>query len=293
MIEDYGSDEAVLSTDEEPNSDIASNPSDPRISVTKLAVESMAFSACTSAVESELKYATGVISVDISLLSERVVVEHDADITTPEQVADIIKGLGFGARVLDTCLAGSRKSSTSADSGEKTCLLLTTVAIGGMTCGACASSVQRALSNADGVIQFNISILAQRGLVVHDPTILPVSKIPDLIQDAGFGSSVLSSEVRRPLSKKTQQINLSLYGLRDSTSATALAESLLQQQGMHSASIKMSTSRIVIFFDSSIISIQSVVEVIEAAGYNVLMIDSDDASAFSCFVFFLEQYLHT
>ncbi|KAJ5476536.1 ATPaseP-typeK/Mg/Cd/Cu/Zn/Na/Ca/Na/H-transporter [Penicillium sp. IBT 31633x] len=277
IIEDCGFDAVVLSTEEEKDS-AASSPA-PRFSVTNLAVEGMTCGACTSAVESGLNDVPGVNSVDVSLLSERAVVEHDVDIITPEQIAEIIEDRGFGARVLDTSLMGSKEPSTSADPDEKSGLLVTTVAIGGMTCGACTSSVERAMGNVDGIIQFNISLLAERAVVVHDPAILPVSKISELIEDAGFDASIVSSEAQAPISKKTQQVNLSLHGLRDGASATALEDNMLQQPGVHSASIKMDTSQIDITFDPSLIGIRSLVEVIEAAGYNALIVDSDDTNA--------------
>jgi Cu+-exporting ATPase len=278
MIEDCGFDTAVLSTEEQTPPNATADSQAKQFSVTNLAVEGMTCGACTSAVESGLKDVTGVNSVDVSLLSERAVVEHDANLITPEQIAELIEDRGFGARVLETSLAGPQESS-SADLKDNSGLLVTTIAIGGMTCGACTSSVEGALSTVDGVIQFNISLLAERAVVVHDSTILPANKIPDLIEDAGFDASIVSSEAQAPISKKTQQITLSLHGLRDSASATALEDKLLQQSGVHSASIKMATSRILIVFDPSIIGIRSVVEVIESAGYNALMVDSDDTNA--------------
>ncbi|KAJ5779566.1 ATPase P-type K/Mg/Cd/Cu/Zn/Na/Ca/Na/H-transporter [Penicillium paradoxum] len=280
MIEDCGFDAAVLSTEELQIPNTISSAA-PRLSVTNLAIEGMTCGACTSAVESGLNDVTGVNSVDVSLLSERAVVEHNADIITPEQIAEIIEDRGFGARVLDTSLVGSKEPSQSVDSEEKSAFLVTTVAIEGMTCGACTSSVQNALRSVDGVIQFNISLLAERAVVVHDSTILPASKIPELIEDTGFDASIVSSEAQTQaaISRKTQQINLSLHGLRDGASATALEDNLLQQPGVHSASIKMATSHIAIAFDPSVIGIRSVVEVIEAAGYNALIVDSDDTNA--------------
>lgn len=279
MIEDCGFDATVLST-EHGTSHVAVSPT-PCLSITSLAIEGMTCGACTSAVESGLNDVTGVNSVDVSLLSERAVVEHDADIITPEQIAEIIEDRGFGAQVLDTSLLGAKEPSQAVDSEEKSALLVTTIAIGGMTCGACTSSVQGALRNADGVLQSNISLLAERAVVVHDSTVLPPSKITELIEDAGFDASVVSSEVQAQASasKKTQQVNLSLHGLRDGASATALEDTLLQQPGVQSATIKMSSSRIMIAFDSSIIGVRSVVEVIEAAGYNALIIDLDDTNA--------------
>ncbi|KAF4768059.1 hypothetical protein HAV15_002796 [Penicillium sp. str.  len=262
MIEDCGFDASVLSTEEQRNPDPASSPTT-RFSVTNLAVEGITCGACTSAVESGLNGVSGVNSVDVSLLSERAVVEHDAGIITPEQIAELIEDRGFGARVLDTAIMGSKGPSAPAGSEEKSGLLVTTVAIG-------ASRVPWAVS---------MGLLAERAVVVHDPAILPASKIPDLIEDAGFDASIVSSEAQASISKKTQQVNLSLHGLRDGVSATALEDNIFQQPGVHSASIKMATSCMVVSFDPSAIGIRSIVDVIEAAGYNALIVDSDDTNA--------------
>lgn len=284
LIEDCGFDAVVLSTEDQvkaTNSDIAEGPST-TVLTTTLAIEGMTCGACTSAVESGLKDVAGVKSVSVSLLSERAMVEHDAEAITPEQIAEIVENRGFGARVVETKAASADPKSTSAmkDTLEgKNGHTITTVAVGGMTCGACTSSIQNAVANVDGVIKFNISLLAERAVIVHDPSILSAKEITTMIEDAGFDASVVSSEAQEPLSQKMQQINLSLHGLRDATSASALEESLLSRPGVSSASITLSNSQLVVTFDTSVIGIRSVFDVVEAAGYNALLADSDDTNA--------------
>ncbi|KAJ5679539.1 Copper-transporting ATPase [Penicillium macrosclerotiorum] len=284
MIEDCGFDAAVLSTEEhikttDPN---VPNDSATRLSSTTLAIEGMTCGACTSAVESGLKDVEGVDSVNVSLLSERAVVEHDATKITPEQIAEIVEDRGFGARVIETksSCVGLEESSKLADLTEnKFGHRVTTVAVGGMTCGACTSSVQNAFANVEGLIHFNISLLAERAVIVHDPSILSPEKIATIVEDAGFDASIVSSELQEPLSRKTQQIKLSIHGLRDATSASALEEDLLSRSGVNSASILLATSQLLIAFDTSVIGIRSIFDIIEAAGYNALIADSDDTNA--------------
>lgn len=284
MIEDCGFDASVLSTEDHTKGmgtaipDGLSTPG----STTTFAIEGMTCGACTSAVESGLKDVAGVNSVSVSLLSERAVVEHDAEVITPEQLAGVVEDRGFGARVLETTTssAGLKDSSTLANGLEdKKGRMVTTVAVGGMTCGACTSSVQNAFENADGVIQFNISLLAERAVIVHDPSILTAKDITARVEDAGFDASIVSSEMQEPLSRKIQQITLSLHGLRDASSATALEENLSSRPGVSSASITLSNTQLVVTFDTSVIGIRSVFDVIESAGYNALIMDSDDTNA--------------
>ncbi|KAJ6017448.1 Copper-transporting ATPase [Penicillium sp. IBT 35674x] len=283
MIEDRGFDAAILSTEEHVKSVVTDTQETPQTysSMTTLAIEGMTCGACTSAVESGLTDVAGIDSVNVSLLSERAVVEHNADIITPEQIAEIIEDRGFGARVLETkASAGPDDGSTLADMIEDhRGHMVTTVAIGGMTCGACTSSVQNAFADVDGVVSFNISLLAERAVIVHDRSILTAKAILAIVDDAGFDASIVSSEAQEPLSRKTQQLNLSLHGLRDASSASALEKDLSARPGIKSASITLANAQLSIAFDTSVIGIRSVFDVIEAAGYNALITDLDDTNA--------------
>lgn len=283
MIEDRGFDAAILSTEEHVKSVVTDTQETPRTysSMTTLAIEGMTCGACTSAVESGLTDVAGIDSVNVSLLSERAVVEHNADIITPEQIAEIIEDRGFGARVLESkASAGPDDGSTLADMIEDhRGHMVTTVAIGGMTCGACTSSVQNAFTDVDGVVSFNISLLAERAVIVHDRSILTAKAILAIVDDAGFDASIVSSEAQEPLSRKTQQLNLSLHGLRDASSASALEKDLSARPGIKSASITLANAQLSIAFDTSVIGIRSVFDVIEAAGYNALITDLDDTNA--------------
>ncbi|KAL4955632.1 E1-E2 ATPase-domain-containing protein [Aspergillus filifer] len=280
MIDDCGFDAAVISTD---SSSIpmqsASGSSAPmtNIATTTLAVEGMTCGACTSAVEGGLAENTGVRSVSVSLLSERAVVEHDLSMISAEQLAEIVEDRGFGTKVLETSTlqAGLRRSQ-EATGPQST---ITTVAIEGMTCGACTSSVQAAFEGVEGLVQFNISLLAERAIITHNPLILTPKMIVDIIEDAGFDAKI-ASEVQAFAHKSgVSRVTLDLHGLRDANSAAALEDNLSQKSGVIAATISLATSRLVVEHDPSVVGIRTVVAAIEEAGYNALLADSDDKNA--------------
>lgn len=278
-IEDSGFDAAAMSTDT-PSAKQANGYSDGQpFSTTSLAVEGMTCGACTSAVEGSLNEKPGVNSVNVSLLSERVVVEHDEASITPEQIAEAIEDRGFGATVLGTSAPVNGPRGSQENEDQRTRLSSTTVAIGGMTCGACTSSVQNAFKDVEGLVQFNISLLAERAIIVHDPEILSTKRITSLVEDAGFDASIVSSEAQTPVSNTADQVSMSLHGPRDASSAMRLEDSLVQKPGIVSASVNMATFRISLSYDSSVTGIRSIVEAIEATGYNALLADSDDTNA--------------
>ena len=292
IIEDRGFDAEVQSTSIPtpatasalqalPNS--REQPSEPPITITTLSVQGMTCGACTSAVEGGFKNVAGVKTMNVSLLSERAVVEHDASIISPEQVAEIIEDRGFDATVLDSKLQEpsviSAKDSPSPNPPVIQALT-TTVAIEGMTCGACTSAVEGAFKDVEGLIQFNISLLAERAVITHDPSKVSTDKIVETIEDAGFDAKIISSQSETSQRLGTAStIQLKLYGLSDGAAATELEDLLRAKPGVTGAVLSLSTARATITYNPSLTGLRALVETVEDAGYNALVADSDDNNA--------------
>lgn len=292
IIEDRGFDAEVLATDVPNPSGEKEAPSDGRsatgdnaagLSTTTLAVEGMTCGACTSAVEGGFKNVPGIKSMSISLLSERAVVEHDPSIVTPEAIAEIIEDRGFGAEILETqgspalSLQATRHQTSNQSQVD---LTTTTVAIDGMTCGACTSAVEAGFKDLEGLVQFNISLLAERAVIVHDPAKLSPRQITEVIEDRGFDAKLLSSHRSLPeVSTTTRSVHLKVFGLPTSSSATALENALRLLPGVSSAVVHLATSRVTITHNPSSTGLRVIVEAIENLGYNALLADSDDNNA--------------
>jgi len=248
---------------------------------TTIKVGGMTCGACTSAVEGAFKNVAGVKTFSISLLSERAVVEHDARILTPEQVAEMIEDTGFDAEIVESKEAEPVVGATkSRRRSERRKLVTTTVAIEGMTCGACTSAVEGGFKDVDGLVQFNISLLAERAVIVHDPEKLTAAQIVEAIEDRGFDASVVSSaEEGVQTSSTNATVMLKVYGLPSPESAADLQQQLTNIPGIVSANINYSTTRATIVHTPSSIGLRSIVEAIEKTGYNALVADSDDNNA--------------
>lgn len=292
IIEDRGFDAEVLCTNL-PVSATHSNTqksvenqtrqSGPKISTTTLAVEGMTCGACTSAVEAGLKDVPGVKSMSVSLLSERAVVEHDATMTSAEKVAEIIEDRGFGATVLETKIqdVSQELGATVLDSpSTEANTAITTIAIEGMTCGACTSAIEGAFADVPGLVHFSISLLAERAVIAHEPSQLPVEKIIETIDEAGFDAKLVSSQADgNQRMQASTSIQLKIYGLPDGLAATALEDLLRQKAGVSGVVINLSTSRATITYNPSLTGVRALVEAVETAGYNALVADSDDNNA--------------
>jgi Cu+-exporting ATPase len=292
IIEDRGFDAEILATDlPSPmfdrrgylyDEDEDGEEEEKLFTTTVLAVEGMTCGACTSAIEGGFKDVTGVKHFSISLLSERAVLEHDASLLSADKIAEIIEDRGFGAKVLESAIAAPSNSlrSRRASTGKKEKVATTTVAVGGMTCGACTSAVEGGFQNLDGLIQLNISLLAERAIIVHDPSKLTTEKIAEIIEDRGFDAKVLSTQLGSLNQNSTTAIaQFKVFGMRDAAAATALEEKLKSMPGVNSATVSLSTSRLNISHQPNIAGLRALVELIEAQGYNALVADNDDNDA--------------
>ncbi|UKZ75908.1 hypothetical protein TrVFT333_003604 [Trichoderma virens FT-333] len=283
-IEDTGFDAEVLSTD-------LLSPLVPRFSdvkgdedldsglvTTTVAIEGMTCGACTSAVEGGFKDIPGVKSFSISLLSERAVIEHDPELLPAEKIAEIIEDRGFGAEIVDSAKA-QPDSSTKAENPSSN-IATTTVAIEGMTCGACTSAVEGGFQGVEGVLKFNISLLAERAVISHDVTKLSAEQISEIIEDRGFDATVLSTVYdTNDLGNVTTTSQFKIFGSPDAAAAKALEESLTAIPGIKSASLSLATDRLSVTHQPAAIGLRGIVEAVEAQGLNALVADSHDNNA--------------
>ena len=286
IIEDRGFDAEVLSTDAPCASTLTprhpNTGSMPSSSTTTLVVEGMTCGACTSAVEGGFTNVVGVKSISVSLLSERAVVEHDPSIISPEAIADIIEDRGFDAKLLETTQSpmgpppyhGGPYTDTS-----QTELWTTTASIEGMTCGACTSAIEGGFKDLDGLAQFNISLLAERAVILHDPQKLRSEQIVEIIEDRGFDAKILSSQKAEAGITSSQTLQLKVYGLLDQSSATQLENNLLSLSGIMAAVVSLTTSRTSVIHNPSVMGVRAIVESIEKSGFNALLADLDDSNA--------------
>ncbi|KAH7634723.1 hypothetical protein B0T09DRAFT_378582 [Sordaria sp. MPI-SDFR-AT-0083] len=287
IIEDRGFDAEVLATDlptpmiaRHPKQDLEASD-DSALMVTTVAIEGMTCGACTSAVEGAFKDVSGVRHFSISLLSERAVIEHDPTLLSADAICEAIEDRGFGATLVESVHKElERESISGAATSSKPSSATTTVAIEGMTCGACTSAVEQGFKDVEGVLRFNISLLAERAVILHDPTVLPADKIVEIIEDRGFDAKVLTTTFDQPThSSGTSIAQFKIYGSLDAAAANKLEEEVLALPGVTSAKLAIATSRLTVTHMPNVTGLRAIVETVEGAGYNALVADNDDNNA--------------
>lgn len=287
IIEDRGFDAEVLATDLPspiaPRNSFGAFPTDdgPAMSITTVKVTGMTCGACTSAIEGGFKDVTGVKHFSISLLSERAVIEHDPALLTAEAICEIIEDRGFDAELLESSKKEPEAKFATAESTKTASLTATTtVAIDGMTCAACTSSVENGFARVPGVLRFKISLLAERAVITHDTTKCPADKIVETIEDLGFDAKIISTTFEAAdHAAGASTVQFKIYGNLDAAAARGLEAKLTDLPGVNSAKLALSSSRLTVVHAPSVTGLRAIVEAVENAGYNALVADNDDNNA--------------
>ncbi|KAI0597374.1 heavy metal translocatin [Biscogniauxia sp. FL1348] len=282
IIEDRGFEAEVLATDlptpvatprHIPNND------GPPTTVTTIAVEGMTDAACTSAMEGAFADIAGFKNFSASLLSERAVIEHDATLLPAEKIIEIIEGRGFGATLVESEVKPAKDVTSGLESSQSS-IATTTVAIEGMTCGACTAAVEGGFTELDGILRFNISLLAERAVITHDTAKVSPEKIAEIIDDRGFDATILSTQFdSSDHSTSSSAAQFKIYGNPDAAAAKSIEEALLALPGVTSARLSMSTSRLTVSHHPNVTGLRAIVELIESLGFNALVADNDDNNA--------------
>ncbi|RKF60035.1 putative copper-transporting ATPase HMA5 [Golovinomyces cichoracearum] len=241
-----------------------------KYTTTTLVITGMTCGSCTSAIEDAFKDNPGIKSLNISSLSERAVIEHYPSLLNAKQIVNIIEDRGFVAKVVESVVSSKSKK---LDNGTSS----TTVAIEGMTCGACTSAIENGFKGLDGLIQLNISLLAGRAVIIHDSSKMSSEKIVEIIEDRGFGAETLSTQLTS-LNRSCNATNtqLKVFGVEDTAAANLLENKLKSLSGVNAAIIDLATGRLNITYQSNIIGLRGLVEFIEKQRYNALVAENDD-----------------
>lgn len=137
----------------------------------------MTCAACSGSVEKGLTALPGVISAGVALTAGEAEVTHHPSSISAEALVAAIEDLGFDAKLI-------------SKAGLESC----SIAVLGMTCSACSSSVEKALCAVPGVASASVSALAGKAEVWYNPTATGPRAFLDAVSAAGFAGSLMAGD---------------------------------------------------------------------------------------------------
>jgi Cu+-exporting ATPase len=152
-----------------------------------LKIEGMTCAACAKAVERASKKVQGVTEANVNFATEKLNINFDESMVSIPDIQAAVEKAGYKAIV---------------ESSSKT------LKIEGMTCAACAKSVERVTRKLDGVIESNVNYATEKLNISYDPSKVKVSDIKKSVEKAGYKAIEEEIAIDADKERKEKEIKL-------------------------------------------------------------------------------------
>ncbi|XP_042509947.1 probable copper-transporting ATPase HMA5 [Macadamia integrifolia] len=143
----------------------------------------------------------------------------------------------------------------------------------GMTCSACAGSVEKAIKRLPGIRDAAVDVLNNRAQVLFFPNFVDEETIREAIEDVGFEAALIKDEVNE---RSLQTSRLRIKGMT-CTSCSTTVESVLQGiKGVKKARVALATEEAEICYDQKIVSHEQLMEAIKDTGFEATLISTGE-----------------
>ena len=146
---------------------------------------------------------------------------------------------------------------------EKLTLAKETIKVGGMTCAACANSIEKALAKRTGISEAVVNFAAEKVTVVYDASVITPAEFLAVIEDLGY------QIIDEPTEVETKLV-LPVTGMTCAACANGIEKGLRKRDGVINATVNFASEKVTVRYNSEQITRNEIVQLIEDLGYGVL-----------------------
>ncbi len=136
----------------------------------------------------------------------------------------------------------------------------TVLKIGGMTCAACVSAIQKHVSNIPGVQNCDVNLGAEKAVLQYDSSKVNLEMLERAVKEAGF----------RVIYEK---LTLKVGGITDASDAEKLEKKLEKKEGIRYASVNFGNGQILIEYNPALLSLTDIRKLVTDSGFKILSED--------------------
>ncbi|KAL8150439.1 hypothetical protein V2J09_020247 [Rumex salicifolius] len=160
---------------------------------------------------------------------------------------------------------GSPVPGTKFD-GEKVTALFS---VAGMTCSACAGSIEKAIKRLPGIMDAAVDVIGGRAQVTFFPAYVQEQNIVEAIEDAGFEAKLIKTITNEEPNKICR---LSIKGMTCTNCSNTIESLLHETNGVIKANVALATEEAEIHHNPLIITHNQILEAIESMGFHAILI---------------------
>ncbi len=136
------------------------------------------------------------------------------------------------------------------------------IPIEGMTCTACAQSIEHALSRKTGVLSAAVNFANEKAVVEYDPGKVKTEQIDEVIRGLGY-------EPKERGEAETREVIMTIVGMTCASCAQAAEKALTRVKGVKNAAVNLATEKARVVYDPEVASIYDLRQAVMDAGYEV------------------------
>ncbi|XP_028101190.1 probable copper-transporting ATPase HMA5 isoform X2 [Camellia sinensis] len=143
----------------------------------------------------------------------------------------------------------------------------------GMTCSACAGSVEKAVKRLPGIKEAFVDVLNNRAQVMFYPSFVNEETIRETIEDVGFQATLVEDEMNE---KSTQVCRIQIKGMTCTSCSTTVESALQLVPGVRKAQVALATEEAEICYDPKIVNYKKLIDVIKNTGFEAILISAGE-----------------
>ncbi|KAA3468956.1 putative copper-transporting ATPase HMA5 isoform X1 [Gossypium australe] len=143
----------------------------------------------------------------------------------------------------------------------------------GMTCSACAGSVEKAIKRLPGIKEAVVDVLNNKAQVMFYPSFVNEESIREAIEDAGFQAALIQDETD---DKSVQVCRIRINGMTCTSCSSTLENALQAVPGVQKVQVALATEEAQIHHDPKIITCNQLMEKIEETGFGAVLVSTGE-----------------
>ncbi|BAU00543.1 hypothetical protein VIGAN_10214800 [Vigna angularis var. angularis] len=143
----------------------------------------------------------------------------------------------------------------------------------GMTCAACAGSVEKTIKRLPGIREAVVDVLNHKAQVLYFPSMVNEERIREAIEDAGFEAKVIEEDSNYT---STQICRIHIRGMTCTSCSSTIESALQSLRGVHKARVALATEEAEVHYDPKILTHNYLMEAIQGTGFEAILISTGE-----------------
>ncbi|KAL9406442.1 hypothetical protein Peur_003414 [Populus x canadensis] len=143
----------------------------------------------------------------------------------------------------------------------------------GMTCAACAGSVEKAVKRLPGIREAVVDVLNNKAQVLFYPSFVNEETIRETIEDAGFEATLIQEETS---DKSTQVCRIRINGMTCTSCSSTVEQALQAIPGVQKAQVALATEEAEVHYDPKILGCNRILEAINDTGFEAVLLSTGE-----------------